>query len=58
MKSPCKKQCSMGRGGKCVACFRTAKEIVMWMNYTDEEREEIMKDCVRREKKWRDENAL
>lgn len=42
IESPCIGTCTLGPGGYCVGCFRTAEEIGDWLSYTPERRRAIM----------------
>ncbi|RFF27827.1 DUF1289 domain-containing protein [Wenzhouxiangella sp. 15181] len=52
MESPCIGTCTLGPGGLCVGCFRSATEIAGWLGYSPEKRREIMQalparaDCL------------
>ena len=47
IKSPCIKQCNL-LNNICVGCKRTINEITQWMQYTDKQRERIIKELKRR----------
>ena len=51
LQSPCNKQCIINpRTNYCMGCFRTIDEIIKWINFSDEERKEIMLKIQIREK--------
>jgi predicted Fe-S protein YdhL (DUF1289 family) len=45
MISPCNKICKV-IDGKCVGCKRTLEQIAKWSQYTDKQREQIIK-CIK-----------
>ena len=47
MKSPCKSICRYN-DKYCIGCYRTIEEIGNWTNYTDKERDKIMKKLPKR----------
>lgn len=46
--SPCMQICTLGPGGYCIGCFRTAEEIGDWLNYSAQRREAIMAELPSR----------
>ncbi|MDJ0921316.1 MAG: DUF1289 domain-containing protein [Henriciella sp.] len=58
IESPCIKLCAVnGRHGMCMGCGRTLQEIGGWMQYTDQERSEIMATLPERLAKLADTGA-
>lgn len=49
IESPCIGVCTVVEG-KCIGCFRTSEEIVNWLYYTDEERNNKTKKCLKKMK--------
>jgi len=47
VKSPCIGVCRV-KGGICIGCFRTAKEITEWWDATSERKQQIVKDAEQR----------
>ena len=44
VKSPCTGICKLKKNGKlCISCGRSIEEIVNWGNYSNKEKEEIIK---------------
>lgn len=43
MDSPCIRICVI-KDGLCTGCFRSLKEIANWSQYTESERDQIMKE--------------
>ena len=41
IETPCVSICRQ-ENGSCIGCGRTMEEITQWMNYTDEQRRQIM----------------
>jgi len=41
--SPCVRKCKI-EDGACTGCLRTLEQVISWTEYSDEEREVIMKD--------------
>lgn len=51
LSSPCTNHCFVPPGSDlCSGCFRTIKEIVDWINFTENERTEILKKIDQRKK--------
>ncbi len=48
IESPCIGTCTLGPGGFCVGCFRTADEITGWLSYTPEHRRAVMDELPAR----------
>lgn len=47
VKSPCIAVCRV-KGGVCIGCFRTTKEITEWYDATPERKHQIVKDAKQR----------
>lgn len=48
VQSPCTRHCGLNTDGICVGCGRTVREIRIWSNCNDEEKQEIVsKSCDR-----------
>ena len=45
--SPCKFTCII-ENNQCIGCKRTLEEISNWLEYTDQEKEQIIKDIKER----------
>ena len=43
MKSPCIKLCKLNDRNECIGCGRSLEQIKNWGNYTDKEREDIIR---------------
>jgi predicted Fe-S protein YdhL (DUF1289 family) len=51
--TPCTGVCCMdNETGLCKGCYRTLQEITNWVNYTDQERLEVIEDLKHRERKF------
>jgi hypothetical protein len=48
MESPCIRMCTLNEQDICLGCGRLLVEITSWTSYTEEERVEIIKDCMKR----------
>jgi len=48
MKSPCVRLCTLNEEDLCLGCGRLVNEITSWSAYSDERRNEVMQECVRR----------
>jgi len=48
MKSPCVRLCTLNEEDLCLGCGRLVNEITSWSAYSDERRDELMKECMRR----------
>ncbi len=48
VKSPCMRVCQYDSKDVCFGCRRTKEEIANWSNYTNEEKEEIIKNTSKR----------
>lgn len=48
VKSPCRLVCKYNEDKICIGCYRTMEEIVNWINYTDEEKLEVLKKILER----------
>jgi predicted Fe-S protein YdhL (DUF1289 family) len=46
--TPCIGVCTLGPGNYCVGCLRTAEEIGNWLNYSAEDREQIVSELPKR----------
>jgi len=42
IESPCIQVCRLDEAGTCIGCFRTATEIGSWLNFSPEQRREII----------------
>lgn len=49
MKSPCINICKIGDKGLCEGCFRTLEEISGWSQFTEEQKLDIIEQCLIRE---------
>lgn len=50
VKSPCIKVCKINSETQyCLGCFRTLREISLWKNLTDDEKQYIIEVCKQRE---------
>jgi len=47
VQSPCIAVCRV-KGGVCIGCFRTTKEITEWWDATQERKQQIVKDAEQR----------
>lgn len=50
VKSPCIKVCKYDSDNICLGCRRTKKEISQWLNSTDDEKKQILKNVEERRK--------
>lgn len=51
LQSPCTNNCFVPPGTDiCMGCFRSIKEIIDWINLTDNERNEVLKKIDQRKK--------
>ena len=50
IKSPCRQICRYDENKVCVGCYRTMKEIVGWIDYTDKQKLEVWKKIGKRRK--------
>lgn len=51
LQSPCTNNCFVPPGKDiCLGCFRSIKEIIDWINLTDNERNEVLKKIDERKK--------
>ena len=48
--SPCIKICRI-QDNVCKGCYRTLDEIAKWTSYSDTEKDNVLKNCTRRQKK-------
>ena len=48
VKSPCRLVCKYNEDKICIGCYRTMEEIINWINYTDKEKEEVLKRVTER----------
>ena len=48
VKSPCRLVCKYNEDKICIGCYRTMEEIINWINYTDKEKEEVLKRVAER----------
>lgn len=49
--SPCTNRCFVPPGTNlCTGCYRIIQEIIDWMNFTDDERNEVLKKIDNRKK--------
>ena len=48
VKSPCRLVCKYNEDKICIGCSRTMEEIINWINYTDKEKEEVLKRVAER----------
>ena len=52
MKSPCINVCDIDfENNTCKGCGRSINQITQWINYTDNERSEIIRDIKKNSKK-------
>jgi len=51
IKSPCIDKCKYDENKVCMGCHRTMHEIVNWMDFTDEEKNEIIFRVNKKSKK-------
>lgn len=59
VKSPCIQVCVVdGPTGWCLGCARTLKEIVQWMKYTDQQRDEVITETKARLEILREQGKL
>ncbi|TKB47538.1 DUF1289 domain-containing protein [Thalassotalea mangrovi] len=49
--SPCKGVCKSDDRGYCQGCFRTRDERFGWLNFTNAEKQRVIKLCQQREKR-------
>lgn len=51
--SPCNNLCFIPPGSElCTGCFRSIKEIIEWLNYSEEQKKEILKKIEERKKEY------
>lgn len=60
--SPCKRICQTDQKGYCLGCFRSRDERFNWMNFSDEQKREVIRLCKQRALrkrylKWKEEQA-
>ena len=48
IKSPCKSICKYDKNRICIGCYRTSKEIVNWIDLTDEEKLSVLEAIEKR----------
>ncbi|MDO4997505.1 MAG: DUF1289 domain-containing protein [Neisseria sp.] len=49
--SPCIGVCKVNNKGYCVGCFRSREERLYWLNFTDEQKHQVMALLAARRKK-------
>jgi uncharacterized protein len=50
VKSPCIKVCKYDVEKNCMGCHRSMEEITQWIFYTDDEKENVLKNAELRKK--------
>jgi len=48
MESPCRKMCTLNEDNVCLGCGRLLEEITSWTSYSEQQREKISAECLRR----------
>lgn len=48
--SPCVRNCCLDLQDICLGCGRKLEEISGWYTYSDEEKREVLRNCVKRKK--------
>lgn len=51
VRSPCVSVCALDESDICIGCQRSGDEIMRWTTMTNDERREVMRKVVEREKK-------
>ena len=54
VQSPCTRHCGLNTDGICVGCGRTVRELRIWSNCNDEEKQEIVSESRNRLKSMQD----
>ena len=52
MKSPCINVCELDKENICIGCGRRLKHILDWTDYTEEKRDEIIKNLNTKDKSY------
>ncbi|MCH2176500.1 MAG: DUF1289 domain-containing protein [Lentisphaeria bacterium] len=48
--SPCIQVCKLNKENLCIGCFRSIDEIAFWIDLSEEEQKEVVKQCqIRKE---------
>lgn len=47
--SPCKRVCETDKQGYCLTCFRSRNERFGWLQFSDEEKQNVLRLCRQRE---------
>ena len=61
IESPCTRHCGLNTDGICVGCGRTVRELRIWSNCNDKEKQQIVsesRDRLKRMQELRDEDLL
>jgi hypothetical protein len=48
IKSPCNNTCKYDKTGMCIGCYRTKTEIVGWIDFSDDQKSEILQFIEKR----------
>lgn len=51
--SPCKRICETDKQGYCLSCFRSRDERFSWLNFSDAQKQEVLRLCKQRALKKR-----
>ena len=54
IESPCIGVCSLTEDDVCIGCYRTVTEVIGWLNYTPEQRREIIESLPERGQRYFD----
>ena len=54
IESPCTRHCGLNTDNICVGCGRTVRELRIWNNCNDEEKQEIVSESRNRLKRMQD----
>lgn len=48
IQSPCKRVCETDKQGYCKTCYRSRNERFNWLQYTDSQKQEVLRLCRQR----------
>lgn len=51
--SPCVRNCCLDNNDLCLGCFRYIDEITSWQSYNEQEKQQVLNECLRRREDMR-----